>query len=79
MDVLALRYYWKHFAFEKKSGLKLLVKKDIANSDTVFGVQLASPKYQSWANFLNGFFDSNKDANGRLLADAMVGLKEKAS
>ncbi|XP_065064372.1 uncharacterized protein LOC135690676 [Rhopilema esculentum] len=64
IDRYTLRYYWKHFA---NSGIKLIIKKDIKNTDTGFGLTFSSKRYEDWAHFLRTFIEENKDAESRLL------------
>ena len=74
MDRLVLHYHWEEF---KKSDLDLERKEDVANSDTAIGIMFSGPAYQNWATFLYYFFQENKDAESRLLREALGQMKKR--
>lgn len=76
MDTLILHYHKKEF---QGSGLILQSKTDVKNSDTSIGVMFSSMSMKNWAMFLTQFFIENKDAESRLLKEAILAMKIKVS
>ena len=74
MDIFVFRYFLKEF---KLSGLPIEYKYDIVNSKTGIGLMFSGKVFEKWAIFLNQFFDENKDAESRILKDALLQMKTK--
>lgn len=76
MDSLVFYYNLKKF---KASGLDLQQETDVKNSDTSIGMMFASQSFAKWANFVNQFFIENKDAEDRIIKDAVLEMKTRVS
>ena len=76
MDRFVFRYHWEDF---KNSGLLLEQRYDIENSNTGLGVMFSDTIFENWAIFLNQFFKENKDAESRILKDAVQEMKNKVT
>ena len=76
IDRFVLRH---HIKIINAKGVKLEVKKDLKNSDTVIGFIFSNKALAKWTTFLDEFFVENKDAENRLVADALKSMSHKVS
>ena len=76
MDSFILRYHWRTF---KDSNIPLIIKRDVKGSNTGIGIQFTDQTHQNWAVFINEFFEANRDAERRLVAEAVNNMAYKVS
>ena len=74
MDTFVFRYYFKEF---EMSRLLIAYKFDIGNSKTSIGLMFSSDVFENWRVFLKQFFQENKDAESRLMKDAIMQMRDK--